>query len=97
MIVLVVLMTVKPGTEEECRRLIATLEQHTRREPGCIQYKGLQAKTNPAQFVMYEEYKDEVALEAHRSSDYYKQFVNEGLDRIIVDRTRTLFRPVTGT
>jgi (4S)-4-hydroxy-5-phosphonooxypentane-2,3-dione isomerase len=93
MIVLIVHMKIKPGTEQECKRLIALLEQNTRQEPGCIQYKGLQSTVDSTSFAMYEEYKDEAALQSHSSSDHFKQYVKEGLDKIVVERQRTLLRP----
>ena len=37
MIVLIVRMTVKPGTEEECVRLCRLMSQESREEPGCLQ------------------------------------------------------------
>jgi quinol monooxygenase YgiN len=94
MIVLKVDMLVKPGTEAQCREFVRKLQEHTRREPGCIQYIGHQSKENSCRFFFYEAYKDEAALEAHRDAPYFKQYVRGGLDAIVEQRTRELYTVV---
>lgn len=94
MIVLKVDMLVKPGTEAQCRELIRMLQEHSRQEPGCVQYVGHQSKENSRRFFMYEVYRDEAALQAHRDAPYFKQYVQGGLDAIVEQRTRELFTVV---
>jgi quinol monooxygenase YgiN len=91
MIVLKVDMLVKPGTEAKCREYIHILQEHSRKEPGCLLYIGHQSTANPRQFFFYEQYKDAAALEAHRSAPYFKQYVVGGLDAIMEHRSRDLF------
>jgi quinol monooxygenase YgiN len=93
-IILKVDMLVKPGTETECRGFIQKLQEHTRKEPGCIQYVGHQSTENSRRFFLYEVYKDEAALRAHRDAPYFKQYVHGGLDAIVEQRTRELFNEV---
>jgi len=92
MIVLKVDMLVKPGTEEQCREYIRILQEHSRREPGCVLYVGHQSTENPRKFLFYEQYKDEAALQAHRASAHFQQYVIGGLDRIMEERSRELYR-----
>ena len=94
MIVLKVDMLVKPGTEEQCREFIRILQEHSRKEPGCLMYIGHQSIENPRKFLFYEQYKDEAALQAHRNSAYFKQYVLGGLDTIMEQRSRDLYRSV---
>ena len=95
MIALIVHMKVKPGTEEECTRLMRTMEEHTRREPGCIQYVGHQSLDDSTRFSFYETYKSKADLESHWASDHFKQYVTNGLDKIVVERTKELATPVS--
>ena len=95
MIVLLVQFTVKPGQEERCLELMRTMEQHTRQEPGCVQYVGHQSTQDPRRFMFYEAYHDDAALEAHRNAPYFAQYVKHGLDPIIEKRERELFVPVS--
>jgi (4S)-4-hydroxy-5-phosphonooxypentane-2,3-dione isomerase len=94
MIVLKVEMQVKPGMEEKCKEIIRHLHEHSRKEPGCVQYVGHQSTEDPRKFMFYEVYKDEAALQAHRDSTHFKQYVIGGLDGIMEDRTRMLYREV---
>ncbi len=94
MICLVVHMRVKPGTEEECKRLMRIMQDHTRKEPGCIQYDGFQSVDDSTRFTFFETYKDREALAVHSSSEYFKQYVKGGLDTIVVERTRELSEPI---
>jgi (4S)-4-hydroxy-5-phosphonooxypentane-2,3-dione isomerase len=67
----------------------ALAEQHARRclerEPGCQQFDITQDPANPEQWLFYERYQDEAALEAHRKTDYLAKFV-EATNDYIVDR-----------
>ena len=94
MIVLKVDMLVKPGTEEKCREYIRILQEHSRREAGCLMYIGHQSTQDPRRFLFYEQYKDAAALEAHRNAPYFRQYVTGGLDAIMEQRSRELYSPI---
>ena len=94
MIVLKVDMVVKPGTEEKCKEYIRILQENSRKEPGCMIYIGHQSTEDPRKFMFYEQYRDHAALEAHRNAPYFKQYVNAGLDTIMEQRSRELYRAV---
>ena len=94
MIVLRVEMVVKPGTEEKCKEYIRILQEHSRKEPGCVQYAGHQSLEDSRRFFMYEVYKDQTALQAHRDAPYFKEYVSGGLDGIMESRTRELYSPL---
>jgi len=91
MIVLKVDMLVKVGAEEQCKDYIRILQDNSRKEPGCLVYIGHQSTENPRKFLLYEQYKDQAALDAHRSTPYFKQYVHSGLDPIMEQRSRELY------
>ena len=95
MIVLKVDMLVKPGTEEKCKEYIRIMQEHSRKEPGCLQYIGHQSIDDPRRFLLYEQYKDKAALDAHRNASYFKQYVNGGLDQIMEQRSREFYTIIT--
>ncbi len=95
MIALIVHMKVKPGTEEECKRLMRTMEEHTRKEPGYIQYVGHQSTEDPTRFAFYETYNSKADLESHWATDHFKEYVTNGLDKIVVERTKELAVPIS--
>jgi quinol monooxygenase YgiN len=94
MIVLKVDMLVKPGTEEKCREYIRILQEHSREETGCVLYIGHQSIEDPRKFLLYEQYRDEAALQAHRDSPHFQQYVIGGLDTIMEQRSRDLYHTV---
>ena len=94
MIVLKVDMLVKPGAEEKCKELIRIMQEHSRKEAGCLLYIGHQSVEDPRRFFFYEQYADQAALAFHRDAPYFKQYVIGGLDTIMEHRTREIAVPV---
>lgn len=46
----------------------------TRKEAGCISYALYQLPTDPTKFVMYEEWKDQAAIDSHFEQPHFKTF-----------------------
>jgi quinol monooxygenase YgiN len=87
-------MLVKPGAEDECKEYIRILQEHSRREPGCLMYVGHQSSQDSRRFLFYEQYIDAAALEAHRNSSHFREYVTGGLDAIMESRSRELYRVI---
>ena len=87
-------MLVQPGTEEKCKDYLRILQGHSRQEPGCLMYVGHQYTQDPRRFLIYEQYQDQAALDAHRNAHYFKQYVNGGLDGIVESRSREFYSPL---
>jgi quinol monooxygenase YgiN len=94
MIVLLVQFTVKPGAEEQARHFILKMQEHTRREPGCRMYAGHQSTKNPRHFLFYEQYDNAEALDAHRASPYFREYIAQGLEPLMEEVHRELYQPV---
>lgn len=94
MVVLLVQFVVKPGEEQRAQDIIRAMQGPTRKEPGCVSYIGHQSTEDPRRFFLYESYKDDDALQAHRNSPHFREHILGGLDNILADRRRELFVPV---
>ena len=94
MICLNVLLTVKPGSEAEVAAFFKPLAEASRQEPGCLMYIAHQHRNDPTRFLVYEQYKNDAALDAHRNSPHFKQYAAEGLYRHVIDRQVDLFKPL---
>lgn len=94
MLILIVHLTVKPGTEKQAITFMRKMEEHTRREPGNRMYMAQQSTGDPRRFCFYEQYVDQAALDAHRAAPYFKQYVTDGLGPLLENITREYFRPV---
>lgn len=70
------------GKADEFRRLLAWMVENTRREPGCERYD-LYRRGEPAEtFHLFERYRDDDALQAHRASDHYVEYRRQVVDLI---------------
>lgn len=58
----------KAGSEAQVETAFKEMVEKVRSEPGCIAYVLHKSPTDPTQFVFYESYKDQAAVEAHRGT-----------------------------
>jgi quinol monooxygenase YgiN len=86
---------VKQGCEDEAAALFRTLTEHSRAEPGCRMYLVHRSTTDARQFFLYEQYVDQAALDAHRATPHFEQYVKRGLFQIIESRTPEIYAPLT--
>jgi (4S)-4-hydroxy-5-phosphonooxypentane-2,3-dione isomerase len=94
MVVLAVTWMAKVGREAEVISIFEKLSAESRKEPGCLVYQVHKHKTDPRRFFVYEQYKDDAALEAHRSSPHFLQLAKKELPKL-GDRTEGhLFEPL---
>jgi autoinducer 2-degrading protein len=94
MVVLAVTWMAKVGREPEVAALFEKLAAESRKEPGCLMYQVHKHKTDPRRFFIYEQYKDDAALEAHRTTSHFLQTAKKDLPKI-ADRTEGhLFEPL---
>jgi quinol monooxygenase YgiN len=82
MVVLAVTWIAKVGREAEVESIFSKLTEASRQEPGCVTYQVHRHKTEPRRFFIYEQYKDDAALEAHRAAPHFLQFARKELPRI---------------
>ena len=60
-------LIVKAGSEREFERIMRVAVPKVREEPGNHAYIFHRSTQDPRAFMFYEEYDDQVALEAHRA------------------------------
>ncbi len=94
MTVLAVTWMAKTGHEAEVVEVFAKMSEASRREPGCVMYQVHRHKTDPRRFFIYEQYKDDAALEAHRASPHFLQHVKKELPKLGERVEGHLFEPI---
>jgi quinol monooxygenase YgiN len=82
MVVLAVTWMAKVGREAEVTGVLSKLTDESRKEPGCVMYQVHRHKTEPRRFFIYEQYKDDAALEAHRATPHFLQYARKELTKI---------------
>lgn len=58
---------VKPGCETQALQTLSTIERESRNHEGCISFSWLQRDDSPYDLVLFEQWEDEAALEAHKA------------------------------
>jgi len=94
MLILVVRVTIKAGHEDEVLVPFRKLQDETRREPGCIMYLVQRSRDDSRRYLIYEQYKDQAALDAHRASPHFKEYATNGFYRFVEERQAELFDPI---
>jgi quinol monooxygenase YgiN len=94
MVVLAVTWMAKVGHEAEVLALFEKLTEQSRKEPGCATYQVHRHKTEPRRFFIYEQYKDDAALEAHRGASHFLQFAKKDLPKIADRVEGHLYEPL---
>ncbi|MDE1154895.1 MAG: putative quinol monooxygenase [Acidobacteriaceae bacterium] len=72
----------RKGIEE----VLIPLAEASRQEPGCLAYTPHWMESEPDTLLLYEQYRDEAALEHHRASEHFKQYAVGGLYQKMLDR-----------
>lgn len=71
---LTVTYTVKEGELDAVLAALRPLVQESRREPGCLFYAAHRDAENENRFLLYEQYEDEAALQAHADSEHFHKY-----------------------
>ncbi len=85
---------VKPGKVDTVIQLLHEMVPKTRAEAGNLFYTLHQGKDDDHRIVLYEGYKDEAALQAHRDADYFKEIVLGKIVPLLETREVVLAHPL---
>jgi len=94
MIVLAVTWQAKEGHENEVVDVFRKLEAASREEPGCLMYVVHRHLADRRRFFIYEQYRDEAALDAHRNAPHFQRHVVEELRAIAIRTEGELYNPL---
>ena len=85
MVTVVAQYQVKAGRGSEVADALAPHIAATRAEPGCVTFVAYRANDDPDRFLLYEQYVDEDAFQAHRRTPHFVKYV-EGLIVPLLER-----------
>lgn len=86
MLTIIAHIKAKPGLEARMQQDLISLIAPTRAESGCITFDLLKDTTDPTMFVLYENWKDQAALDAHFQQPY--------VQRVLQAYEETLAEPI---
>ncbi len=88
MISFVVRLKFSPEDRLEVAEILQKLTLASRQEPGCVSYIPHRVEGAPDMVLIYEQYKDAAAEDAHRQSAHFKQYAVGGLYQKMLERSR---------
>ena len=95
MIVLIARYTVRPGHVDEVLDALRAMGERVRAdEPGCALYQVCQSQEQPSELLLYEQYRDEEAVRAHRTTPHFLEFIEGRVVPLLEGRGRELYNLV---
>ncbi len=92
MIVLAAYYFGKPGTGDEVEASLKAMAVEVKKsEPGCAFYQASRSTENPDNFLLYEHYVDQAALEAHRTTPHFLEIIEGTIIPLLEKRERALY------
>jgi quinol monooxygenase YgiN len=88
MVSFTVRMTFASEDRHEIVEILKALTEASRQEPGCVTYVPHVVEGDPDTVLIYEQYRDDAAAQAHRDSDHFKKLAVAGLYQRMRERTR---------
>jgi quinol monooxygenase YgiN len=90
MISFTVRMTFRSDDREEIAQVLRELTQLSRQEPGCVSYIPHHIESDPDTILIYEQYKDEAAADAHRASPHFAKYAIGVLYQKMLERSKEM-------
>ena len=88
MITFMVRMTFAQEDRADVAETLRALAVESRQEPGCATYIPHYVEGDPDTVLIYEQYRDAEAADAHRNSAHFKKHAVAGLYQKMRDRAR---------
>ena len=79
---------------DKAEALFRELREASLKEPGVIGFDVARSHDNPGVFVLWEQYRDQAALNAHVATDHYHLLVIEGVRPLSRDRSGEIAFPI---
>jgi len=86
MISYTVRMKFRSEDRERVAEVLTALAKAARKEPGCVHFLPHIVDGEPDTVVIYEQYADQKAVDAHRASEHFREYVVGGLYQMMLDR-----------
>lgn len=75
MISFTVRMKFKPENRDEIQDALRALTAASRQEPGCVAFVPHTLEGDPNTVIIYEQYRDQAAREAHSAAPHFQKYV----------------------
>jgi len=87
MLVVIAQYRTRAGKGDEVASVLALHRPATVAEPGCRAFVVNRSQDDGDRFVLYEQYADEAAFEAHRASPHFKRYIEGQVVPLLAERS----------
>ena len=94
MIVQVAWYRAKSGQADAIVAAMREAAARAREEPGCLMYLFHQSIDDPQDFLLYEQYVDELALDAHLQTAHFREIVQGRVNPLLESRDWHTYRQI---
>jgi quinol monooxygenase YgiN len=94
MLVNCVIYTFPADKAEEAVKVLIHLRDGSRAEPGCVTFDVSRSTEDPNVFVLYEEWRDQEALDVHYKTAHFEKFGINGVRALASNRIGHRCRPL---
>jgi quinol monooxygenase YgiN len=84
----------RPEAADQLKSVLFELAEQSRREDGCNGYKVFQGQTNPLEFVCYESWASDAALEAHMTTPHVARAFEQGVPLLAEPPDRRVYTTI---
>jgi quinol monooxygenase YgiN len=87
MVTFTVRMRFASEDHEQVTEILRELALASRQEPGCVTFVPHFVEGEPDTVLIYEQYRDRAAQEAHRASEHFRKYAIGGLYQMLKERS----------
>jgi len=91
MYVVVARFVANEGSGDAVAALLAEMVPFAKNEPGCKAYIVNRAVDDPNTFLLYEQYADAAAFDAHRENPDFQRIIISEVVPLLAERSREIF------
>ena len=81
----------RAGKDDQIATVLKTAVRNSRTEPGCVLFMANRSVADPRRFVLYEQFKDEAAFQAHLATESFKENILETILPMLESRERQIY------
>ncbi len=94
MLIQSVQFTFAPGDGDKAEAILRELREASRKEEGVIAFEVARSQEKPNVFVLWEEYRNEAALDFHKATEHYNRLVLNGVRPLAQERSGAMAVPI---
>ena len=94
MIITSIIFTFAPQDADKAEAIFRELRDASVKEPGVVRFEVGRSQEKPNVFALWEVYRDQDAVNAHRSTEHFQRLVIEGVRPLAQQRTAETVIPI---